>query len=287
MSNFIPSTQRFFVSFLLVTLLWQPAMAMPKAKLASILILMDLSGSMNRHQQKLQAIAPIIEKAMENSRCSYQVGVANIAYEDRKTDLTPFGTPAWITDDMEEGPKEIASRISNPIRAIYGEEEWDDEDSGVGGPPDLPSGTKEKTYSSLVSSLEHNFHKIKDSDVIGTLLLTDAVPAFETWTPEVAEQKIHSLTGSTPYISAVIGPDLSTGFVMPEPQACSPDFQNSQLAGNPLNMEGWLTRDVYAIDQFTKNVYGSQWNICKNDYDEQLRQFIESILAAGECLLVV
>lgn len=251
---------------------------------ASLLVLIDLSSSMSKHRAKLVQLAPLVEEAMKKSSCKIQVGVGNIEYVKPRhaNNLKPWGRPAWVTKDTPDGPDKIYQRISDPEGVVY--PDGDEDRYG------LASSGSEITYSSLVDSIKKNIDAFKTSSVVGTILLTDAAPSFEKYTPEQAARMIHDLLGSkTSYISAVIGPELSKGMMVPDQSLfqCVPDFNGTQLTpGSLLSTSNWETKDIEAINKFTKSVRGSQWDICQPNYDRELQQLIYQILIAGGCLAI-
>lgn len=257
-------------------------------KKATILVLIDLSSSMPRHRKKLTQLAPIVKEAMERSQCDIKVGVGGIHYNDnKKVSMKPWGKPAWITKDMENGSKVIADRIEFPYETIFNRQlSEEDEDR-------LPNGNSERTYSSIVKSIEANLAELKGQAVVGTLLVTDAAPGYELFTPIDAKSKIKSLLSDTPYVSGVIGPQLWEGMKIPslnndqERLHCQTDFHGTQTPGAFVNKSSWTTQDIESLNEFVKETRGWKWDVCEPTYDRSLQEFLQMILDAAGCQLTV
>ncbi len=289
----------FFIIFFAILVLVVPPNASAnngttKKDVASLLVLIDLSPSMKPHRMKMTKLAPLVKAAMEKSRCEFQVAVGSILYKDFSfSSLTPWAEPGgelWVTQDTPEGPQKIHDRIAFPHDTVHPTHDGDQHKG-------IPRSGDELTYSSLVESIATNWDQLRDSQVIGTILLTDAVPAYETYTPQEAVNQIKQRLGNIPYLSAQIVADVYSG-MMVEPNhlinsqtgekipLCGPDHEGDQTPGFMLSTSHWKSKNPDAINQFTDILYAEQWDICEPEYDEKLRKFIESILLVGGCLPV-
>ncbi len=287
----------FFIIFLAILVLSlnpsaQANNGTAKKDVASLLVLIDLSPSMDSHRMKMTKLAPLVEAAMERSRCEFQVAVGSILYKDFSfSTLTPWaepGGPAWVTQETPDGPQKIHDRIAFPHDTVHPTHDGDQHKG-------IPQSGDELTYSSLVESLQTNWDRLQDSQVIGTILLSDSVPAYETYTPQQAVDQIKQQLGNIPYLSAQIVADVRSG-MMVEPThlfnsqtgekipLCGPDHEGDQIPGFMLNTSHWESKNPDAINQFTDILYAEQWDICEPEYDEQLKKFIETILLVGGCL---
>ncbi len=258
---------------------------------ASLLVLIDLSPSMNSHRMKMKQLAPLVKDAMESAQCEFRVAVGSIHYKNFPTSrLTPWAEPGgdlWVTQDTPQGADKIYDRITFPHETVYPGFDGDQN-------PGIPSSGNETTYSSLVDSINTNWESLQDSDVIGTILLTDAVPAYESYSPKDAADLIKQKVGNRPYLSAMIVANVFSG-MMVQPnvvydsngygsQICGPDHEGGQEPGWMLNTDEWVSKNPDAINQFNEIIYGEQWDICEPEYDQKLKSFIEKVLLVGGCL---
>lgn len=276
-----------------------PLLARAEAKdhngTATLMIMVDDTDSIKNDRRKAALLAPIIEDAMEKSQCKFQVSVGSLAFKGLTNYfyLKPWGDPAFIDENVENGPDIIAQRILNPrisykeaIQSNTVKESRDRMKTAEDTTGNFPSNNSEITYSSAYETLKYNYDKIKDSKVIGTIIFSDAVPAFELYSPKDAADKIKELLGETPYISAIVGPDLFAGMKVGETNIgdCGPDYPSEQQEGLPINASTWDSPNIEGINQFTNEIWGHRWNICEPRYDEKFIQFVYELLAMGECL---
>ena len=243
---------------------------------ATLMILLDLSTSMDIHRSKLTALAPILKESLEDNACRFNVMVGNIAYKGHDANLfylKPIGDPAVVTESTPDGPEIIYNRILDPIG------------SAVNPAKVMRRGGLERTYSSIAMSIQANKKILQDSDVVGALLLTDAAPGFEKYTPEDAYGSImESLGPKTAFYSGIISPHLTNGMTVPESHLnCPIDFSTKQTVGQPIDHLGFVTHNMSAINEFSNWVGGLQWEICEPDYNQRLRVFINTILAIAGC----
>ena len=258
----------------------------------TLMVLYDLSDSMEDHYPKMAALAPLVREAMENSRCEFKVSVGNIHYNDEGVlnDYHPFGSPGFVTSEMgvDKAVDLISYRLQYPhlISKNYVKA-----DGSVG----FPIGSEEETYSSIVRTVRTNIAQLSDQDVVGTLMLTDAAPGFETLTPSEALNQIKGLLGSnTMYIPGMISYPYENGMNDIHPaQACKPDWPpgtaHPPFGASNLRMgtSAWMSSDLDAINNFVKQAYGYQWDICDQSYDESLREYLQTVLVASGCLLLM
>ena len=280
------------IYWILIVSLFVVSAANAKNKV-TLMVLYDLSHSMTDHYPKMQALVPMIEKAMQSSRCEYQVSVSNINYYDEYpyNNLMPFkrsGEPGFITQDHgAQGIEWIKERLLYPFLVTANNSQADGSSGAI-------VGGSEQTYTSIVKSLRANQAHLIDQHVVGTLLLTDAAPGFEEYHPGVAKNKINEILGGVPYVSGTIHYPYAENMMDAHPaEVCVPDFPMGTtvppIGSNNLtiNTSAWKYRDIEALYKFADATYGYQWNICDKSYDDNLRRFLNEVLSVAGCLLIM
>ncbi len=248
---------------------------------ASLLVLLDLSGSMARHRVKLAEIGNIVRTTMEAATCDIQVAVGNIGYEGvgQADHFTPWAEPGgdpWLSMVDPGAPQLIQQRIGFPHETVFPTL------SDGGDPLSLPSGGKEITYSSVVESLRHNRDQIVDSEVVGTVLFTDAAPGYELYSPEDAASQIRSILGGTPFATANIVHNFHPAMTID--RGCTPDFKSVKIPGNIWETSRWNSPHLTAISEFNDIFYGQQIDVCASSYVQRLQRFLYELLVMGNCL---
>lgn len=263
----------------------------PKNKVG-LMILLDMSSSTRNHRRKFKNLAPLIKKAMENSQCDFKIGVGNIAYNDlNKNDLTPWGEPAFVTMETPHAENLIWQRISDPESVLF-------PNGTISGDDETPRGSAERTYSSMVEAVEQNKAALEDTTSLGMILVTDAAPAYEIYTPREALQKIRQTLGNRPFIPAMIRPQLSHHMMMEvwdfntpasesQKSICRLDIPGSQVPGNKINTNDWVSKDIEAMDVFIQEAWGEKWNVCDENYDKSLEDYLQLVLTLSECQLMM
>lgn len=295
----------FFPFLFLMIGSWSQAGPKKNRGTATFFIMLDQSSSMIQHGEKVTDIALILQNALEQSYCNIKVGVGNIQYDTFMADiyLKPWGYPYFVGVENPKLPEIIRDRILNPYKANNVDDENGNPHPAKG--KYIPNLGGELTYSSLVNSIRVNLPEIAGSNILGTLLVTDAAPAYELHSPRQAYDEIQSLLGSTLFASAIVGPELSSGIVPQTgpvsveeiiaveenrhpPLACSPDFPGYQRPGEAISVSTWASKNHRAIDEFTAITYENmQWDICKNNYELELTQFIQRVLSLGDCISIM
>lgn len=252
------------------------AVASPGSPKATLMVLLDLSTSMDVHRTKLASLAPILRDTLKENSCQFEVIIGNIAYKGHDANLfylKALGDPAVINESTPGGPDIVYNRIMDPV--------------GTAANPAkvMKRGGLERTYSSIAMSIKANQKLLKESDVVGTLLLTDAAPGFEKYLPDEAYQEISKTLGyGTLFYSGIIAPTLNNEMTIPTSHlTCPIDFSTRQSVGSPIDPYGFFTPDMNAINEFSQIVGGLQWDVCEPNYDLRLRTFINTILSIAEC----
>ncbi len=255
-----------------------------------LLVMLDMSASTKNHRQKLKNLAPIVRKAMESSSCDFKIGVGNIAYDNlRRNDLKPWGQPSFVTADTPNGDEMIWERISDPELVLF-------PNGTVSGDDETPRGNRERTYSSMVESIEQNLPDLQDVVSLGVLLLTDTAPAFEIYGPQIALNRISDLLGSRPFIPGMIRPSFFEGMMFEHWEnsnaddgapVCRLDIPGQQIPGNQISTLEWQSRDIEAMDTFIERAWGMSWDVCDKDYDDSLEAYLQTVLNQSGCLLMM
>lgn len=271
----------------------------PAPSRVAFLIYLDLSPSMEKLRERVSVIGQMIHDSMENSQCTYSVAVNNIQYQDAEYNYTrPIGFPQFVTRDTPDGPNLVAKRIRLPIETITRSV------SGLNGR--RVWGTEELTYSSVVDSIDQLHPDLLEYPVVSTLLISDAAPAFERYQHAVATQKVKEMLKGKRHLHAALGPNLFLGMknrdttkniVIEEKGArsvsdykkCSIDLSNAvatqvtRKPEAPFTTSHWNYGEIDAIERFVKDLGGWYWDICSDQSENNLREYIQMVLELAEC----
>jgi hypothetical protein len=249
-------------------------------KKITLMIYVDQSSSMDTHTKKLAELVPYITDKMEKACSNYKIGVSNIAYNDvsfpyvRKNYLTPFGEPAFITKSTPDGIEELKKRILDPlsvISKIHAVATHDNE-------PSL-SAREEITFSTLAESLPLISLELKDQDVFGALIFSDAKPVYETSSPENEIKKIKNLLGDTLFIAGAIAGKF--------------DYSPTELVSscnldeNSLGTSAKFYSQPNGLDEFSTKSGGWFWNICDDSYENSIKDFLQTVINTAGCQLMM
>ncbi len=239
--------------------------------------------------EKIRGLASEISRILKDSHCDYEISVGGILYNDSQwNNLEPFaqpGTPQVITQDVdnEVAASLIQQRLTNPTFA----------DPGVM----LPYGSSEILYTSTVEFIKQYRSRFANKAVVGTLLITDAGPAFERYTPEEAINEIHSVLGeNTIYVPGALAyPFLGDSNREKNTASCKRDPDTVDGEGminynkdtHKMTYFDWSQTKVLDLHRFNRIGRGYTWDICSPNYKESLRDFLIMFLDAGSCNLRV
>lgn len=250
-------------------------------KKVSLIIYLDFSASMTKHIQKVADLIPMMTERLEKTCGNYQIATSNILYHNHHfNNLTPYGTPTFITPETPRAQERITNRLTAPFGSNTREM------IALEGQYHVTSSTEEITYSSIVASIEHNLPSLQNQDLVAALIVTDAAPAFDHETPSSALQKIETLLPNTQFLAMAVGMKMFNGMPKTLGPNCRPDFtgtsQNPSL--DLLSTDGWINPDLSSLEQFTRQSGGWVADICEDSYDSTLQDFIQTIVLNAGCM---
>jgi hypothetical protein len=247
-------------------------------KSIAILIHLDLSHSMSNYHRRLSVLSDLVQKAAEQTTCEFRIGVTNIAYLDVETnDLRAFGTPAFITSSTPRGPEMLRQRIRDPYLFVPENREFYHR-----------YVEKELTYTSVIEAVRQNREELLDVNFLASLLLTDAAPAFEAYSPTQALEEIQNLMPGVGFMATSISYDFSP---YGSQLRCIPDLPedpnrsdfDAQRQFTQINTSHWLSPHTESVNEFTINGHGWHWDICLTNYEAEIQQFLNMVLQQGGC----
>lgn len=256
-------------------------------KKVSLIIYLDFSSSMISKVHKVGRLVPIMAERLQRECGNYQIATSNIMYANHGfNQMVPYGIPAFITP---ETPRAV-ERITNRMMAPFGGNTL--EMINLDGIYNVTSSTEEITYSSIVTSIEQNIDQLRDQDLVAALIVSDAAPAFEYETPESAIQKIRSLLPHSQFMAAAIAMKTFNGMPRALGPNCRPDITGTPNAGgygdtDILSTQGWINPDLSSLETFTRRSGGWVWDICEDDYEATLQDFIQTMILNAGCSLMM
>lgn len=237
-----------------------------------------------------QAFVEAVTKTLDvYKKClEYKVSVGNMMYRDvaRERDLRPYhhvDQPMFLTRDTPNAAELLEKRIVDPVGAMGA-------DSKRGKILAGWEPTKEVLFSGVAEAFLSFKDEIKGQDVVASLLVSDAVPNYETYNPAGAYNTIKSLIGEAEFTASIIG------FHYRKHDHWYPTMQNGEQCNADRNglssgERAQINQNFIGIDklyEFVEMSDGSMWDICEpSEFDIAIQTFIIQVLEKAQCLDIV
>jgi len=254
----------------------------------TLMIYLDFSGSLDDNRGKVAQLIPRITNKMKNTCGKFRIATNNILYEDVEfNNYRPYGSPAFLTDAMPNAVDELAARISNPFSGVL--------PVGTNTDPtyNITSGNKEITYSSISRSVVANLDDLRGEDMVAALIITDAAPGFEYGSPEEELALIKQALGTTRFMAGAISVNLENGMKLADMNpSCSADMSGvlpNRFQGNvlPPNIQEWMDNDLEDLKMFSHASGGWHWDICRDDLEASIDDFLSLVIMESGCQLMM
>lgn len=236
----------------------------------TLMIYVDMSGSMGGHRRDLANMAEVITENLEMKCGTYEVAVSNLTYDDIQGggELVQAGEgPAFITESTANGKDLLARRIK-----------YDNNQASFAGTTVYARGTHEKTYTSALETIESHLMQspsgLNSDGTVGILILSDAAPYYESLNPEQASQAMPQLVAGRPWMFGALGAAPSCmDFPTFPPDAPPSRARQSQ--------DNWLS-------QFSRMNDGYMWNMCAEEsFEQSVMDYMIMLMDKAQCMPMV
>lgn len=224
-----------------------------QAKEVTLIIYVDQSQSMGYEAKVLSKMADVITQRLEKTCGKYRVAVSGISYVGSEA-RTPSikGTPKFITERHGQiGVNLLRERILSMATSEF--------------------SSKEKTYTTIVESFKREQSELYGSDFVATLLLTDAVPAFEEYTAAEALEEIYKIIPKRNFMSFGIVPSFHLNQL-----SCSVDE-------SPILVSSLSNKQLDQPYLFFRQSGGFVADVCSKDMNSQIDEFLSLVISNAEC----
>jgi hypothetical protein len=250
------------------------------ASKVTLVIYVDLSESMGRHRKMVSEMAGWLTEELKTKCGDYEVLVNNITYVAKHVPggevIKGYQEPDWITKDTPDGKEMVRRRIEyNSLNPAFHYMTM------------LHSGSREKTYTSVLETIEARLATSPggpyQDTTVGVLILSDAAPVFEAFSPEEA---------TTLLSQQVNGRNVMVGALGARRPSCMDTAysENTSLADPPqpdLSKINWL-------NEFAALNRGYNWDICAPTIEgeaslleQSVKDYMIMLMEEAQCLVMM
>ena len=242
-----------------------------------LILFLDKSTSM---EDELQVLADLSEQITEklSNRCSeYSIAVSELEYGDIQSDpVGLIGFPAFITEEHPNPAEALKERILSNLPT----QDCSSRESCISRSA-AHVGTKEFTYSSVVTTFQRNRNQIFNEPIrhLSAFIVTDAAPLAEPYSVDQAVEHIGSFIPLNKFSATTLSHENWN------------DIRGSCTLDLPDRIS-YTNNDLKRLNRFAHYTHGFAFNICESRspnmkvlLEQQIDDFLNDIIMRG-CLLV-
>ena len=243
-----------------------------------VVFFLDRSPSMKNKLIILGDLAGSIVNKL-NKRCSqFSLAVSELEYGDiQSAPKGIIGYPAFVTEDHPNPVQELKNRI-----LAYLPQKKCIEPNNCTTVSADHVGTREFTYSSVITTLQMNRQQIFNNPIkhLATLVVTDAAPLVEPYTVEDAVNIVQNFIPLDKFSNTSLSHENWSNLFDPN---CSMDMPY-RMSYTPDDLKR-LTRFSAQTKGFGLNICDAKYKSLRNRLKSQIDAFLNEVILKG-CLLL-